>query len=956
MIPRRKGTSLAATVILSRMPRSTPIFSRKLLLPLCLLAYVIHGAEDDPLDLIIRGGRIVDGTGAPSYLGDVGVLGGRIERIGKLGDAPAKRVIDVTGLIVAPGFVDLMGQTALPLLEDPGAALNLLTQGITTINAGEGESDAPLDDESARTQGWRTMAEYFQLLDLRGLPVNVVQTVGHTQVRKIVLGDIDRKPTDAELERMKSLVEEAMKAGAIGVSTALIYPPAVFADTREIASLVEVAGRHGGGYFTHLRNEGDRLLEAIDEAIEIGRSAHAPVHIFHLKTAGRANWGKMELALARIRSARFEGLDVTADVYPYINNGLGIESFIHPRHFAQGRPHLLERLDDPAFRAEVRKQMESEPGWENWYRHVGSDWSKVVVGRTSHEKYKSLAGRSLAEIAKTGGEDPWEVFFQLVRAGAFVLPESMSEANKTLAMRQNFVGFSTDVGPAGGSEIASHPRAYGAFPRLLGRYVRELGVISLERAVAQASAAAANQVFAFDRGRIAIGQAADIIVFDAERVTDRATFSEPNKLSEGIHHVIVNGVVVLDDGKQTQARPGRVLRGPGWRAAASSAVVTTGDVVPRLASVDRAVHAFLAEHRVPGAAVAITEHGELVYARGFGYADVAERKPVEPTSLFRIASISKPITAAAILQLVDEGKLRLDDKVFDLLRVEPYLEAGAKPDERQKDITIRQLLQHRGGWDRDVSFDAMFQSVRFAKALNVPPPAGPTEIIRAMSGLPLDFAPGDRYAYSNYGYCLLGRVIEKLTGQPYEQAVRERLLRPLGIERMRIGRSRRELRADGEVCYYEPEWGPSCFVEDLGRRVPEPYGPWYLEAMDAHGGWLASAVDLVRFACAFDDANASKVLKSASVEAISERPTGRAGNDKEGHPLPRYYGLGWSVSILDGGAQRWEHSGSLPGTATLLVRRPDGRNIAILLNTRSSARGVRPDTALEAAIAKALGN
>jgi N-acyl-D-amino-acid deacylase len=905
-------------------------------------------AADPPFDLVVGGGRIVDGTGAPSYRGDVGVRAGRIAAIGKLDGAAADRRVDAAGLVVAPGFIDLMGQTALPLLEDPAAALNLLTQGITTINAGEGDSDAPLDGEAARARGWRTMAEYLQLLDLKGMPVNVVQTVGHTQVRRLVLGEGDRRPSAAELERMQDLVREAMEAGAIGVSTALIYPPAVYADTAEIASLAAVAGRHGGGYFTHLRNEGDRLLEAIDEAIDIARTAGTPLHIFHLKTAGRANWPKMELAIARLKAARAEGLDATADIYPYIHNGLGIESFIHPRHFAAGREPLLERLDDAALRMEIRSEMESGAGWENWYRHVGQDWDKVIVGRTSHERYRDLVGQSLAALATARGEDPWDVFFQLVRAGAFALPESMSEANKIRALGEGLVAFCTDVGPAGGSEIASHPRGYGAFPRLLGRYVRELGAISLERAVAQAGAAAANQVFAYDRGRIAIGQAADIIVFDAERITDRATFAAPHQVAEGMRHVIVGGVPVLENGKETRARPGRVLRGPGHRRAPVS-----GDDEPRTLGIDRAVLAFLETHRIPGAAVAITAHGRLVYARGFGHADLATREPVTATSLFRIASISKPITAAAVLQLVDDGRLKLEDKVFDILPLEPHLEAGAAVDARQKEVTIRHLLEHRGGWDRAASFDPMFQATRFAELLGVPPPAGPAEVIRAMSGLALDFAPGERYAYSNSGYCLLGRVIEKLTGQSYEESVRERLLKPRGIARMRIGRTRLELRAEGEVRYYEPDWGPSCFAADLGQRVPQPYGPWHLEAMDAHGGWIASAVDLARFACAFDDPESSKVLKAESVRAMSARPPGLAGHNGEGRPRSQYYGLGWQVEARDDGGLRLSHGGSLPGTSTLLVRRHDGRNVVILINTRASPRGVRLDTALEAAVAAA---
>ncbi len=462
-------------------------------------AGAISAAEHE-FDIVIKDGRVVDGTGTSSYVADVGIKDGKIAAIGRLDEKDARKKIDATGLVVAPGFIDMMGQTATPMLRDPQAAMNLLTQGITTINAGEGVSAAPLDEGSARSEGWQTMAEYFQLLELQGLPMNVVQTVGHTQIRKIVLGDTDRRPNDNELEQMRTMVREAMEAGAIGVSTALIYAPATYASTDEIASLAEVAGEYGGGYFTHMRNEGDLLLEAIDEALLIGRKAKSPVHIYHLKTAGRQNWGKMPLAIARIKAARAEGQQVTADIYPYINNGLSIESFVNPRHFTNGRARFRERLKDDKYRADIRNEMETTSGWENWYRHVGNDWGKVVIGRADGEKYEKLGGQSVADIAKALNQDPWDVFFDMVKTGAFALPESMTEANKIIAAQQDFISFCTDVGPDGGSDIAAHPRAYGAFPRIMGRYVRDLGVLSLERAVAQSSAAAANAVFAYDRG------------------------------------------------------------------------------------------------------------------------------------------------------------------------------------------------------------------------------------------------------------------------------------------------------------------------------------------------------------------------------------------------------------------------------------------------------------------------
>jgi N-acyl-D-aspartate/D-glutamate deacylase len=514
-------------------------------------------------DVVIHGGRVVDGTGAPWYRGDVAIKDGKIAAIGRIAPADGRRAIDATGKVVAPGFVDMMGQTGGPFIADPATAFNLLSQGITTLNAGEGGSDAPLSEKEGKERGWRTMREFFTKLESAGMPMNVVQTVGHTQIREIVIGDVDRQATPAELDRMRSMVREAMEAGAIGLSTSLIYPPAIYASESEIAELAKVAGEYGGRYFTHMRNEGDRLLEAIDEALRIGAAASAPVHIYHLKTAGQGNWGKMDLALARIHAARAAGQQVGVDVYPYVNNGLGIRALIHPKHAAAGQEALLKKLDDPATRAEIRKEMETLGGWENWFAHAGRDWDRIVVARMS-PPYDRHNGQTIAVIAKAMSKDPWDIFFDLCRSDAAAMPQTMSEANKIKAMQAPFTSFDTDAGPAAFG-WAVHPRGFGAFPRVFARYVRDLGALSLEAAVQKAAAVAANEVMAYDRGKLSPGLAADIVVFDPGTIRDRATFAEPSLPSEGISHVLVNGQVVLENGKYTGAKPGRVLRGPGYR-------------------------------------------------------------------------------------------------------------------------------------------------------------------------------------------------------------------------------------------------------------------------------------------------------------------------------------------------------------------------------------------------------
>ncbi|HEY7158001.1 MAG TPA: serine hydrolase domain-containing protein [Gemmataceae bacterium] len=374
----------------------------------------------------------------------------------------------------------------------------------------------------------------------------------------------------------------------------------------------------------------------------------------------------------------------------------------------------------------------------------------------------------------------------------------------------------------------------------------------------------------------------------------------------------------------------------------------TGRADPRLASFDRLLTTFLQEHKLPGAALAVARNGRLVYARGFGHADRAAEESVRPEALFRIASISKPLTAVTVLQLVERKRLKLDDRVFAVLQLQQPKESEFDP--RWKKVTILQLLQHRGGWDRDKSFDPMFRSRTIVKELEVRPPARPRDIIRYMLRRPLDFDPGTKYAYSNFGYCLLGRVIEKVSGQSYEEYVRKNVLAPLGIRDMRLGETLLEKRARGEVKYHVPKGavGPAVMGPQLEKPVPLPYGAWCLESMDAHGGWLASAPDLVRFAAAFNDPQRCKILKPKSIEVLFARPPGASGHKPNGEPRDAYYACGWMVRPIGdtGKANTW-HAGSLDGTSTLLVRRQDGLTWAVLFNSRNSAKKVEPAATID---------
>ncbi|MCA9739681.1 MAG: D-aminoacylase [Gemmatimonadota bacterium] len=528
---------------------------------------VIDGGE---LDVLITDARIVDGAGTPWFRGDVGIRGDRIVAVGALGDVEAERVIDARDRVLAPGFIDMMGQSSLVLVTDPPSAESKLRQGITTYLSGEGGSPAPQRSDDPGTAdlpsgmvGWTTFAEYFTALEAEGIPLNVVHNVGLTQVRRVVLGDEDVAPTAEQLDQMKALVRQAMEDGAVGVSTSLIYPPAIYASTEELAALAEVAGQYGGVYFTHMRNESFAVLEAIREALTIGSRGGVPVHIYHLKAAGRANWPLMRQALALIDSARAAGQDVTADVYPYVRNGIGLTSFLHPRHYARGSDVFLATLDDPTVRAELRREVERTADWENWYRHVGSDWNNVLIVEAPDGIDPAVIGGSVADAARVlGTPDAWSAFFELVKTGGVsVNPLSMDEQQKWDALRAPYMMIDTDASPVNpASERSAHPRAFGTFPRVIAKYVREDGVITLEDAVRRMTSLAARRLQLYDRGLIAPGMAADLVLFDPERITDRADFTDPMRYAEGVDFLIVNGVPVIDDGRLTEARPGRLLR------------------------------------------------------------------------------------------------------------------------------------------------------------------------------------------------------------------------------------------------------------------------------------------------------------------------------------------------------------------------------------------------------------
>ncbi len=528
--------------------------------PIAMFLLLCHLLSAQDFDLILQGGRIVDGMGNPWFRADLGIRNGKIATIGDLKGRGATQIVALHDLIVSPGFFDMMAGSSIPLLSDSAAGGSKLQQGITTMMAGEGGSDAPQGPQSKYP--WRSFGDYFTLLEHHGVPLNVVHNVGAAQIREIVIGDTDRAPTSEEMDRMRGLVGQAMIDGAVGLSTALIYPPGTYARTDELVEMAKVVGKYGGFYSTHMRNESSKVLEAIQEALDIGRRANIPVHIYHLKAAGERNWPLMQKAIDMIAEARAGGMDVTADIYPYVRNGLGLGSLIKPSHYAQGSQAFLQTLGDPKLRKKLQREIESTSDWENWYRHVGSNWDNVLVVQMPEGGDKRFEGKSIAEIAKLTGKDQWNTFFDLVQSGEVsVNPKSMNEEQKYLALRSEFVSFCTDSEPMDAAKATNaHPRAFGTFPRVLAKYVRDEKVISLEMAIRKMTSLPANRLKLYDRGRIAPGMAADLVVFDPNTIQDTATFAKPLAFPTGISYVLVNGKIAVDHGQQTAELAGKVLR------------------------------------------------------------------------------------------------------------------------------------------------------------------------------------------------------------------------------------------------------------------------------------------------------------------------------------------------------------------------------------------------------------
>jgi N-acyl-D-amino-acid deacylase len=560
--------------------KSVRVFGACLLTLAALAFAVANRAEAPQYDLLIVGGHILDGSGSPWFEGSVAVKDGRIVDVGRLTNATARQVIDAKGMVVAPGFIDLHSHSDFTLLAD-GKGQSKIRQGVTTEILGEADSAGPVlgpvvpeFDKDLRRYGierdWTTLGGYFARLERQGISVNIASYVGSGQVRECVMGNVDRDPTAEELEKMKGLVDQAMREGAAGLSSGLIYPPNSFAKTGELIELAKVAAKYGGIYASHIRGESWTSIRALQEAIEISEKAGLPVNIFHFKKYGRDNWGKMDEQVKLIQAARDRGVDITANQYPYIAAMTGLEMTI-PTKFQEGTSEqVVERLKGPKVRAEIRKAIaDGMPGWDdNEVKSVGG-WHGVQVASMQRPENKKFEGKRMDEVAQMMGKDPLDALCDLLISeggSAEAVYFGMSDPDVRLAMQQPWVGIGSD-GSAVSPEMEfvgkPHPRFYGTFPRVLCHYVREEHVLTLADAVRKMTSFSAQIEGLKDRGLLRPGMAADITIFDPETVIDKATFDAPHQYPVGIPYVIVNGVVVLDKGQHTGAKPGKVLYGRG---------------------------------------------------------------------------------------------------------------------------------------------------------------------------------------------------------------------------------------------------------------------------------------------------------------------------------------------------------------------------------------------------------
>jgi len=561
--------------------------SRAAAVPMLLLAAVpLMAQSQQPYDVILRGGTVYDGTGTPGRIADVGIRGDRIAAVGDLARAQGKTVLEAKGLAVAPGFINMLSWSTDSLIAD-GRSQGEIRQGVTLEVMGEGNSMGPLTDEMKRRAveqmgdirydiTWTTLAEYLAFLEKKGISPNVASYIGAATIREHVVGLDDRKATPEELEKMRALVRQEMQAGALGIGSSLIYAPGTYASTEELIELNKAAAPYGGRYISHLRSEGDRFLESVDELITIARAAGVPAEIYHLKAAGASNWPKMDQAIAKIEAARKEGLRITADMYTYTAGATGFDACIPPWSRAGGYDALFKRIADPATRARMIAEMRAPAvGWENLCQAAGTPQGLLLV-EFKNDALKPLTGKRLDEVMKIRGTDAENTILDLIaedRTRVGVVFFLMSEDNVRKQVKLPWVSLGSDASSMAPEGVflksSTHPRAYGNFARFLGRYVRDEKLVPLPDAIRRLTSLPAANLGLEDRGQLKVGAFADVVAFDPATIADKATFEQPHQYAVGMRHVLVNGVPVLRDGEHTGATPGRALKGAGARGTAA---------------------------------------------------------------------------------------------------------------------------------------------------------------------------------------------------------------------------------------------------------------------------------------------------------------------------------------------------------------------------------------------------
>jgi len=555
------------------------------LLGLLLASACARPVAQQPYDVLITGGSVLNGEGAPAVRADVGIRGGRIAAIGDLGTAAAARRIEATGLTVAPGFIDIHNHSDYTILAEPKSE-SMIRQGVSTMVLGESRSAGPIkagaEEARARADGvtadWTTLGGYFAKLEQQHMSTNIASYVGEEQVWTYVKGYGQSTATPQELDEMKRLIAAAMEEGAMGLSTALLQPPSSFATTANLIELARTAKQYGGIYSSHIRDEGEGVFRAIDEAIQVGKGARIPVDIIHMKIAHKKLWGRANEIIAMVQKARDEGFDIRANVYPYTAGQNNLSSIVPPWAHDGGREKLLERLKDPSARKRMRGEvMNGLPNWYNHYLATGDGWAGMILVMLKHERNKPFQGKRMSELIAARGGHPADVLFDVLLEEGGSVPTVFfhhSEPDMQLIMQQPWTSIGSDgsaVSPDGPTgRTHPHPRYYGTFPRVLGRYVRESKVITLPEAVKKMTSMNADKLGIADRGRLKEGLAADVTVFDQDRVLDRATFEQPHQFPVGIKYVLVNGVVTVDNEQHTGALAGRVLYGPGKQRAGAT--------------------------------------------------------------------------------------------------------------------------------------------------------------------------------------------------------------------------------------------------------------------------------------------------------------------------------------------------------------------------------------------------